>query len=247
MKRYFPPLIRPGPVWTTASMAETPVLRTVRLQHRPHRIEYHPDWEPVVETLVDEYNAVAPWLLRDATSPAPENIFAQLAKPLSDKRVCVCGIDPYPRGGTGVPFQSPDFSKKTIRAIAAAVSRMTGVQGYAGYDLDAVPGVLAWNYYLSCREGETKSHAMYWERVSRVLLQHIAKHVSVLYCMGRTDFQNVRARLDVPVTLVVGFHPAARDGQFAREKAFSVVNALLELNGKSQVDWARGFSFYSEN
>ncbi|ADC53968.1 uracil-DNA glycosylase [Pseudocowpox virus] len=222
-------------------------LRRARLRHRPYFVEYHPDWEPVVETLVDEYDAVAPWLLRDATSPEPERFFAQLARPLADKRVCVCGIDPYPRGGTGVPFQSPDFSKKTIRAIAASVARATGAQGYANYDLDRVPGVLPWNYYLSCREGETKSHAMYWERISRLLLQHVAKHVSVLYCMGRTDFQNVRARLDVPVTLVVGFHPAARDGQFARERAFEVINALLELNGKSQVDWARGFSFYSEN
>ncbi|ADY76873.1 PP211 [Orf virus] len=231
-----------------ATPANAPgALPVAALQHRPYRVEYHPDWEPVIETLVDEYDAVAPWLLRDATSPEPERFFAQLAKPLADKRVCVCGIDPYPRGGTGVPFQSPDFSKKTIRAIASSVARTTGTQGYANYDLDAVPGVLPWNYYLSCREGETKSHAMYWERISRLLLQHVAKHVSVLYCMGRTDFQNVRARLDVPVTLVVGFHPAARDGQFARERAFEVINALLELNGKSQVDWARGFSFYSEN
>ncbi|ASC55573.1 uracil DNA glycosidase-like protein [Seal parapoxvirus] len=228
-------------------MAAALCLRTAALEHRPHKIVYHPDWEPVIEALVDEYNAIAPWLLRDATSPKPESIFAQLAKPLADKRVCVCGIDPYPRGGTGVPFQSPDFSKKTIRAIAASVSRSTGVSGYAGYDLDEVPGVLPWNYYLSCREGETKSHAMYWERISRLLLLHIVKHVSVLYCMGRSDFQNVRARLDAPVTLVVGYHPAARDGQFAKEKAFDVVNALLELNGKLQVDWAQGFSFYSEN
>ncbi len=230
-----------------ATPANAPALPVAALRHRPYRVEYHPDWEPVIETLVDEYDAVAPWLLRDATSPEPERFFAQLAKPLADKRVCVCGIDPYPRGGTGVPFQSPDFSKKTIRAIASSVARTTGTQGYANYDLDEVPGVLPWNYYLSCREGETKSHAMYWERISRLLLQHVAKHVSVLYCMGRTDFQNVRARLDVPVTLVVGFHPAARDGQFARERAFEVINALLELNGKSQVDWARGFSFYSEN
>ncbi len=230
-----------------ATPANAPALLVAALRHRPYRVEYHPDWEPVIETLVDEYDAVAPWLLRDATSPEPERFFAQLAKPLADKRVCVCGIDPYPRGGTGVPFQSPDFSKKTIRAIASSVARTTGTQGYANYDLDEVPGVLPWNYYLSCREGETKSHAMYWERISRLLLQHVAKHVSVLYCMGRTDFQNVRARLDVPVTLVVGFHPAARDGQFARERAFEVINALLELNGKSQVDWARGFSFYSEN
>ncbi|WIF30162.1 uracil-DNA glycosylase [Orf virus] len=230
-----------------ATPANAPALLVAALRHRPYRVEYHPDWEPVIETLVDEYDAVAPWLLRDATSPEPERFFAQLAKPLADKRVCVCGIDPYPRGGTGVPFQSPDFSKKTIRAIASSVARTTGTQGYANYDLDAVPGVLPWNYYLSCREGETKSHAMYWERISRLLLLHVAKHVSVLYCMGRTDFQNVRARLDVPVTLVVGFHPAARDGQFARERAFEVINALLELNGKSQVDWARGFSFYSEN
>ncbi|AHZ33764.1 uracil DNA glycosidase [Orf virus] len=230
-----------------ATPANAPALPVAALRHRPYRVEYHPDWEPVIETLVDEYDAVAPWLLRDATSPEPERFFAQLAKPLADKRVCVCGIDPYPRGGTGVPFQSPDFSKKTIRAIASSVARTTGTHGYANYDLDAVPGVLPWNYYLSCREGETKSHAMYWERISRLLLQHVAKHVSVLYCMGRTDFQNVRARLDVPVTLVVGFHPAARDGQFARERAFEVINALLELNGKSQVDWARGFSFYSEN
>nr|WNT71202.1 MAG: uracil DNA glycosidase [Equine parapoxvirus]WNT71249.1 MAG: uracil DNA glycosidase [Equine parapoxvirus] len=222
-------------------------LRSAALEHRPFLLEYHPDWEPVVETLVEEYNAVAPWLLRDATSPEPENFFVQLSKPLSDKRVCVCGIDPYPRDGTGVPFQSPDFSKKTIRAMAAAAARLSGAQGFSGFDIDAVPGVLAWNYYLSCRRGETKSHAMYWERISRLLLQHVAKHVSVLYCMGRTDFQNVRARLDAPVTLVVGFHPAARDGQFARERAFEVVDALLELNGKPRVEWARGFSFYSEN
>ncbi|QGN68088.1 uracil-DNA glycosylase [Equine molluscum contagiosum-like virus] len=207
----------------------------------PHVLRYHEDWEPVVDALAEAYAEVAPWLLRDETEPRPECFFLQLARPLRSARVCVVGVDPYPEGATGVPFESPDFSKRSARALAAAVARAYPVPPYRNYSLLRVQGVLAWNYYLSCRRGEPRSHALHWEQISRLLLAHIARFVSVFYFLGKSDFAQVRAKLDAPVTLLVGYHPAARGGQFESERTFEIVNALLELRGQPPVDWRAGF------
>ncbi|QDJ95091.1 uracil DNA glycosylase [Hypsugopox virus] len=218
-------------------------MKSVTVNHSPYIIEYHEDWENIILQFVDLYNEIAEWLLKDETSPIPDNFFVQLKQPLKNKRVCVCGIDPYPRDATGVPFESPNFSKKTIKAIAESVSKLTGIVVYKGYNLNVIDGVFPWNYYLSCKVGETKSHAMHWKRISKLLLQHITKYVNILYCLGKTDFTNIRSMLDTPITTIVGYHPAARDRQFEKDKAFEIINILLELNNKEPINWAQGFSY----
>ncbi|ANS71169.1 uracil-DNA glycosylase, DNA polymerase processivity factor [Pteropox virus] len=218
-------------------------MRVIELTVSPYKLEYHEDWEPIIEQLVDGYTEIAPWILQHETSPPPDKFFVQLKEPLRNKRLCVCGIDPYPTGATGVPFESPSFVKKTIIAFAEAASKATKVTSYSGYNVAQIPGVLAWNYYLSCRVGETKSHAIHWEKISKLLLQHITKYISVLYCLGRTDFSNLKARLNKPITIVSGYHPAARNGQFLKERALEIVNVLLELNNHEPVDWAKGFLY----
>ncbi|QEM25202.1 CPXV121 protein [Cowpox virus] len=218
-------------------------MNSVTVSHAPYTITYHNDWEPVMSQLVEFYNEVANWLLRDETSPIPDKFFIQLKQPLRNKRVCVCGIDPYPKDGTGVPFESPNFTKKSIKEIASSISRLTGVIDYKGYNLNIIDGVIPWNYYLSCKLGETKSHAIYWDKISKLLLQHITKHVSVLYCLGKTDFSNIRAKLESPVTTIVGYHPAARDRQFEKDRSFEIINVLLELANKAPINWAQGFIY----
>lgn len=86
-------------------------MKTIKTKSFPYCIEYHDDWEAVINQLVDLYDEIAEWILKDETSPIPENFFKQLRNPLNDKLVCICGIDPYPRDATGVPFESPNFSK----------------------------------------------------------------------------------------------------------------------------------------
>ncbi|ABQ43557.1 uracil DNA glycosylase [Tanapox virus] len=218
-------------------------MKTANLEYEPYVIDYHEDWEPVINQFILLYNEVAKWIVKDETSPKPELFFVQLKTSLKDKRVCVCGIDPYPRDATGVPFESPNFSKKTIRSIADSVSKITGVSNYKGYNLNKIEGVFPWNYYLSCKLGETKSHALHWKKISKLLLQHISKYVSVLYCLGKTDFSTIKSVLDNPITTIVGYHPAARDRQFEKDRAFEVVNILLEINGKIPIDWSQGFIF----
>ncbi|ASK51287.1 Uracil DNA glycosylase, DNA pol processivity factor [Eptesipox virus] len=218
-------------------------MKSVTVNYSPFIIEYHEDWDNIMPQFVDLYNEIAEWLLKDETSPIPENFFVQLKQPLKNKRVCICGIDPYPRDATGVPFESPNFSKKTIKEIAASVSKITGVVEYKNYNLNNIDGVFPWNYYLSCKVGETKSHAMHWKRISKLLLQYITKYVNVLYCLGKTDFTNIRSMLDTPITTIIGYHPAARDKQFEKDKAFEIINILLELNNKEPINWRQGFSY----
>ncbi|APG58300.1 uracil-DNA glycosylase [BeAn 58058 virus] len=218
-------------------------MKTVSVKHRPYIIEYDDDWEPIICKLVEYYNEVAIWILNDETSPEPENFFKQLKLPLKDKRVCVCGIDPYPKDATGVPFESLNFSKKTIIAIASRVSTLTGITGYTGFNLNNIEGVIPWNYYLSCKIGETKSHTLHWKKISKLLLQHITKHVNILYCLGKTDFSNIRSLIETPVTTVIGYHPAARDKQFERDNSIEIINLLLKLNDKQSINWSQGFIF----
>nr|WGO62709.1 uracil-DNA glycosylase [Wadden Sea poxvirus] len=218
-------------------------MKTIKLEYDPFIIHYHEDWESVICQIVEIYNEVAPWLLRDNTSPHPTKFFIQMKSSLQDKRICICGIDPYPKDATGIPFESPNFSKKTIKSIAASISNVTGIVKYKGYNLNIIEGVLPWNYYLSCRVGETKSHSIYWERISCILLQHITKYVNILYCLGRTDFTNIKSKLETPITLIIGYHPAARDKQFEKDRAFEIINILLELDNKKYINWEQGFIY----
>ncbi|AWU47125.1 Uracil-DNA glycosylase [Sea otter poxvirus] len=216
-------------------------MKEVSIPVTPFKIIYHEDWDPIISQIVDNYIEIAPWVTKHETSPPPDKFFVQLQEPLKNKRLCICGIDPYPQGATGVPFESRDFSKKTIRVFAEAVSRYTGITEYNRYDIASIPGVLAWNMYLSCKVGVTKSHAAHWDNLSRILLQYITKFISVLYCLGKVDFCNIKSKLNSPVTLVIGYHPAARNGQFLREHTLEIINVLLKLNGKLPIDWSKGF------
>ncbi|AAL69818.1 SPV079 uracil DNA glycosylase [Swinepox virus] len=216
-------------------------MKTIRVHYDPFIIEYHEDWDHIMDQIAEMYNEVAEWILRDNTSPSPNNFFKQLRVPLKNKRVCVCGIDPYPNDATGIPFESPNFSKKTIKAIALSISKITGIVNYKGYNLNHVDGVIPWNYYLSCKVGETKSHALHWKKISKICLQHITKYVNILYCLGKTDFSNIKSILDTPITTIVGYHPAARDKQFDKDRAFEVINVLLEINDKLPINWEQGF------
>ncbi|QEJ79230.1 uracil-DNA glycosylase [Goatpox virus] len=218
-------------------------MKTIKTKSFPYFIKYHDDWEAVINQLVDLYDEVAEWILKDETSPIPENFFKQLQNPLNDKLVCICGIDPYPRDATGVPFESPNFSKKTIKSIAETISNITGISNYKGYNLNNVKGVFPWNYYLSCKIGETKSHSLHWKKISKLLLQHITKYVNILYCLGKTDFSNIKSIIEVPVTTIIGYHPAARDRQFSKDKSFEAINILLEINGKEIIHWEEGFCY----
>ncbi|AYP74238.1 uracil DNA glycosylase [Fowlpox virus] len=216
-------------------------MKTLRISSWPYDIEYHSDWEDIISNISDVMEETGPLLLEEKTSPPHEYIFKQLKHPLRDKRVCVVGIDPYPSGATGVPFESPDFSKRTIKAIAENISKRYNVKLYKNYNFTLVEGVIAWNYYLSCREGETKSHKLYWERLSDIFINHISSYVSVFYFLGKSDFSNFKSMLNSPNTVVVGYHPAARNSQFESDETFEIVNILLELKDRPRVNWMQGF------
>ncbi|AID46575.1 uracil DNA glycosylase [Pigeonpox virus] len=216
-------------------------MKTLKLNNWPYPIEYHEDWENIICHISDVIEETGPWLLEENTSPSHENIFKQLKQSLRDKRVCIVGIDPYPTDATGVPFESPDFSKKTIKSIAENISRRYNVRLFKNYNFLFVEGVLAWNYYLSCREGETKSHKIFWERLANVFINHIAAYVSVFYFLGKSDFSNFRSILNSPTTVVVGYHPAARNHQFDTDETFEIVNTLLELKNEPRINWVQGF------
>ncbi|QZW33382.1 MPPV-090 uracil DNA glycosylase [Magpiepox virus 2] len=216
-------------------------MRILKINNWPYNIEYHEDWEDIVGNISDVVEETGPLLLEEKTSPNHEDIFKQLKQSLIDKRVCVVGIDPYPSGATGVPFESPDFSKKTIKAIAENISKRYKVRLYKNYNFALIEGVFVWNYYLSCREGETKSHKLYWERLSDIFINHIASYVSVFYFLGKSDFSNFKSMLNSPTTVVVGYHPAARNSQFESDETFEIVNTLLELKDKPRINWMQGF------
>ncbi|QRI42799.1 uracil DNA glycosylase [Mudlarkpox virus] len=216
-------------------------METLKIKNWPYNIEYHRDWKDIISNISDVMEETGPLLLDEKTSPPHEHIFKQLKQPLRDKRVCVVGIDPYPSGATGVPFESPDFSKKTIKAIAENISKRYNVRLYKNYNFNLVEGVFVWNYYLSCREGETKSHKLYWERLADVFINHIASYVSVFYFLGKGDFSNYKSILNSPTTVVVGYHPAARNSQFESDETFEIVNTLLEIKDRPRINWMQGF------
>ncbi|QRY18906.1 ORF-36 [Teiidae poxvirus 1] len=218
-------------------------MKILKLNNWPHEIEYHEDWRDIINIVAEAIEETGPWLLNEDTSPEHENIFKQLKQSLTDKRVCIVGIDPYPNDATGVPFESKDFSKKTIKAIAENISAIYRVSLYRNYNFLLVEGVLVWNYYLSCRKGETKSHRIFWENLANVFINHIAGYISIFYFLGKSDFTNINSSLNSPITTIVGYHPAARNNQFSEEYTFEIINALLEFKEQDKINWIQGFVY----
>ncbi|MFL0565766.1 uracil-DNA glycosylase [Microbacterium sp. 179-I 1D1 NHS] len=209
----------------------------------------HPEWAEALAPVASDIAALGDRLRDDERGylPAGDHVLRAFARPLSAVRVLVVGQDPYPTPGhpIGLSFAVDRHVRPLPRSLGniyAELSSDLGIPPASHGDLSAwtEQGVMLLNRVLTVAPGEAGSHRGWgWERVTAHAISTLVARpeplVAVLW--GKDAASLVPMLGDTP--RVESAHPSplsARRGFFG-SRPFSRVNALLEAQGASPVDW----------
>jgi uracil-DNA glycosylase len=179
--------------------------------------------------------------------PAGERIFAAFGQPFDEVRVLLVGQDPYPTPGhpIGLCFSvAPDVRPLpgSLRNLYDEYEADLGLPRPSTGDLTpwVRQGVLLLNRVLTVRPGAPASHRGWgWEEVTDAAIDALVARggplVAVLW--GR-DARSLAPRLgDVPRVESAHPSPLSAHRGFLGSRPFSRVDALLESQGGTPVDW----------
>ncbi|WP_420175867.1 uracil-DNA glycosylase [Luteococcus sp. OSA5] len=211
-----------------------------------------PDWAEALAPVEEQVHQMGQFLRAELAAgrnylPAGDRVLRAFTRPLADVRVLVVGQDPYPTPGhpVGLSFSvEPDVRPvpRSLQNIYVELRDDLGIEPAEHGDLSAwfEQGVLLLNRVLTVRPGAAGSHrGKGWEQVTQCAIEALVARggplVAVLW--GR-DAQSLTPMLgQVPV--IASPHPSplsARSGFFG-SRPFSRVNALLQEQGATAIDW----------
>jgi len=209
----------------------------------------HPEWAEALAPVASDIAALGDRLRADERGylPAGDHVLRAFTRPLSAVRVLIVGQDPYPTPGhpIGLSFAVDRHVRPLPRSLGniyAELSSDLGIPPASHGDLSAwtEQGVMLLNRVLTVAPGEAGSHRGWgWERVTAHAISTLVARpeplVAVLW--GKDAASLVPMLGDTP--RVESAHPSplsARRGFFG-SRPFSRVDALLEAQGASPVDW----------
>src|SRR6188472_1683236 len=179
--------------------------------------------------------------------PHGDQVFRAFSRPMADVRVLVVGQDPYPTPGhpVGLSFSvAPDVRPLTKSLVNIYKELVDDVGCEPPTNGDLTPwsdqGVMLLNRCLTVRPGAPASHrGRGWEQVTERAIEVLAARGGPLAAVlwGR-DAQGLKPMLG-QVPWVESAHPSPLSASrgFFGSRPFSRVNALLEKQGGTPVDW----------
>lgn len=214
-----------------------------------------PDWAEALSPVEGDIEAMGRFLRAELAAgrtylPAGDHILRAFARPLDQVRVLLVGQDPYPTPGhaVGLCFSVGPQVSPVPRSLANIFTELTadlGVPTPAHGDLGAWSdqGVLLLNRVLTVAPGVPGSHrGRGWERVTERAIAALAERGGPLAAIlwGR-DAQGLQPMLG-GIPWVASAHPSPLSASrgFFGSRPFSRVNALLERQGGTPVDWRLG-------
>ena len=211
-----------------------------------------PDWAEALAPVAGRIAAIGNFLRAELAAgrdylPAGEHVLRAFSRPMADVRVLVVGQDPYPTRGhpVGLSFSVSPHVRPLPRSLVniyAELEADLGIRPAASGDLSPWfhQGVLLLNRVLTVRPGASGSHrGKGWEEVTECAIDALVGRggplVAVLW--GR-DAQSLAPRLrDVPKVASAHPSPMSAHAGFFGSRPFSRVNALLEVQGATPIDW----------
>lgn len=214
-----------------------------------------PDWAEALAPVEPAIARLGDFLREELAAgreylPAGPNVLRAFSQPLAQVKVLIVGQDPYPTRGhpVGLSFSvAPDVRPlpRSLVNIYAELTSDLGIAPAASGDLTPwfTQGVLLLNRVLTVRPGSPGSHrGKGWEEVTECAIEALSARggplVAILW--GR-DAQSLAPRL-AGITQFASAHPSpmsAHSGFFG-SRPFSRVNAALEAQGGTPVDWRLG-------
>lgn len=223
------------------------------MEPRPLADLVDPGWASALAPVEDDVHRMGAWL-RDETAagrpylPAGGDVLRAFTTPFDAVKVLLVGQDPYPTPGhpIGLSFAVDPAVRPVPRSLANIYKELSadvGVTPPAHGDLRAWSdqGVLLLNRVLTVRAGDAGSHrGKGWEAVTdqavRALVGRGTPLVAVLW---GAQAASVRPLLgDTPVVASAHPSPLSASRGFFGSRPFSQVNALLEEQGATPVDWS---------
>ena len=210
------------------------------------------DWAEALAPVDDRIAAMGEFLRAEVRAgrsylPHGDQVFRAFSRPLADVRVLVVGQDPYPTPGhpVGLSFSvAPDVRPvpKSLVNMFQELGSDTGCPPPANGDLTPwfEQGVMLLNRVLTVAPGASASHrGRGWESVTEQAIEALARRGGPLAAVlwGR-DAQSLKPMLgEVPWVDSVHPSPLSASRGFFGSRPFSRVNALLEKQGGTPVDW----------
>jgi uracil-DNA glycosylase len=213
-----------------------------------------PDWADALAPVDDRIAAMGRFLREEIAAGRPylphgDHILRAFSRPLADVKVLVVGQDPYPTPGhpVGLSFSvAPDvrpLPKSLVNIYKELISDLD-VPPPSNGDLSPwfAQGVMLLNRVLTVAPGAPASHrGRGWEVVTeRAIEAFVARggpRAAILWGRDAQTLKPLLAAGDVPWVESVHPSPLSAARGFFGSRPFSRVNALLEQQGGTPVDW----------
>ena len=211
--------------------------------------------QPVRDTTNQLLERIALLRAEQTIYPAQDDILNALAyTPADQVKVVILGQDPYhgPNQAMGLSFSVPATQTKlppSLRNIFKELESEFGPGCAAHTDLTpwAQQGVLLLNTVLTVEQGAANAHAGHgWETFTRAALEYAAAAstaplAAVLWGKPAQKYAAIfeKAAARRPVLVLESAHPSPLSAYrgFFGSAPFGKVNAFLENNGVSKIDW----------
>jgi uracil-DNA glycosylase len=209
------------------------------------------DWAAALAPVADQVAAMGQFLRAEVAAgrtylPAGPAILTAFTRPLANVRVLVVGQDPYPTPGhamglsfsvaSGVrpPRSLANIYRELVADLAVPVPTTGDLTSWADQ------GVLLLNRVLTVTPGAPGSHrGKGWEAVTQQAIEAlVARGGPLVALLWGADARSLAPHLG-SVPRVESPHPSpmSADRGFFGSRPFSRVNALLEQQGASPIDW----------
>ena len=211
-----------------------------------------PDWAEALAPVDDQVAAMGAFLRAEVAAgrgyqPSGDSIFRAFQRPLADVRVLVVGQDPYPN-----PEHPIGLSFAVRRDVWPLPPSLVNIYSELRDDLGIIPprngdltawadrGVMLLNRSLTVQPGASNSHrGRGWEPITEQTITALAARggpcVAILW---GSDARKLKPLLGA-IPSVESAHPSPLSAYrgFFGSRPFSQVNALLEEQGGTAVDW----------
>ena len=210
------------------------------------------DWAEALAPVDDTIAAMGQFLRAEVGAgrtylPHGENIMRAFSRPMADVRVLVVGQDPYPTPGhaVGLCFSVAADVRPVPRSLANIFTELHSDLGHptpSSGDLTpwADHGVMLLNRVLTVQPGSAGSHrGRGWEKVTEQAITALAEREGPLAAIlwGR-DAQSLKPLLgNIPWVESAHPSPLSASRGFFGSRPFSRVDALLERQGGTALDW----------
>lgn len=223
------------------------------MQPRPLAELVDPGWAEALAPVEADVHRMGDWLRDEVAAgrpylPAGDLVLRAFTQPFADVKVLVVGQDPYPTPGhpIGLSFAVDPHVRPVPRSLANVYRELRddlGVTPPEHGDLRAwsEQGVLLLNRVLTVGAGAAGSHrGKGWEAVTdQAVRALVARGTPLVAVLWGAQAASVRPLLgDTPVVASAHPSPLSASRGFFGSRPFSQVNALLEQQGATPVDWS---------